>query len=178
MSLTFKSLRLNIELFCLKPLNLYVRPVSGTFMWNLLALMWNLVSKPSCGTFTRKTLCEAFIRNLHTNLFAKRLCGTFMWNFGNLNLWNLSLEPSNLYLWNLGTCKSGTVMCILGEPEFFRVEPWVTWFQVSGGCPKPPLLLDWKKPLLLFVRWKILAAAGERFFCEPGILTPWRRLVL
>ena len=48
-------------------------------------------------------------------------------------MWNLSLEPWNLYLWKLGTCKSGTV------------EPWGTWCEVSAGCtPK----LYWKNPKL------------------------------
>ena len=63
-------------------LNLYVRPVSGTSMWNLLTLMWNLDPKPSCGTFMRKSLCEAVIRNLHdkpfceTFIYVEPLCGT------------------------------------------------------------------------------------------------------
>ena len=53
-----------------------------------------------------------------TNLFAKRLCRTFMWNFGNLShSVDLSLEPWSLYLWNLGTCKSGTFTWNLGKPE-------------------------------------------------------------
>ena len=33
-------------------------------MWNLLALMWNLDPKPSCGTFTRESLCEVFPQQL------------------------------------------------------------------------------------------------------------------
>ena len=113
-----------MELSFLKPLNLYVRTVSGTFKWNLLTLMWNLDLKPLCGTFTRnlytEPLCEVFIRNLHAKPFAKRFGRTFMWNFGNLNH---SVEPRNPYLWNLGTCKSGTLMWNLGEPELLRVEP-------------------------------------------------------
>ena len=46
-----------------------------------------------------------------TNLSVKHLCGTFMWNFGNLNH---SVEPFSA---KLGTCKSGTFMRDLGEPE-------------------------------------------------------------
>ena len=49
--LSFKPLRLNIELFFLKPLHLYVRPVSGTFVRSLLTFKWNLDPKPLCGTF-------------------------------------------------------------------------------------------------------------------------------
>ena len=52
-----------------------------------------------------------------TNLFVKRLCGTFMWNFGNLNH---SVEPFSA---TLGTCKSGTFMWNLVEPELLTVEP-------------------------------------------------------
>ena len=53
---TFKPLCFNIYIYraiFLKPLNLYVRPVSGTFVWNLLTLMWNLDPKPLCGTYMR-----------------------------------------------------------------------------------------------------------------------------
>ena len=108
--LNFKPLRLNIELFLLKPLNLYVRPVSGTFMWNLLALMWNLDPKSSCGTFMRKSLCEVFIRNFHDKPF----CKTFMWN-----LYVELREAESFcgtFLWNLGTF-------ICGTWELVRVEP-------------------------------------------------------
>ena len=40
--------------------------------------------------------------------------------------------------WGTWTFKSGTLMWNLGEPELLRVEPCGTWFQISGGCPKPP----------------------------------------
>ena len=93
-------------MFFLKPLNLYVRPVSGTFAWNLLTLMWNLDPKP---------LCETFM----WNLYVKLLSGTFMTNVFAKRLWNLSLEPWNLYLWNLGTSKSGTFRKLL--PGFGRL---------------------------------------------------------
>ena len=89
---SIKSECLNIERCFLKPLNLSVRPVSGTnvepwsetFMWNLHA----------------ESLCEALIRKLHDKPF----CETFTY----IRMWNLSLELWNLFLWNLRTCKSGT----------------------------------------------------------------------
>ena len=107
---TFKS---KYRAIFLKPLNLYVRPASGTFMWNLLTLMWNLALKPLCGTFTRNLYVKLLSGTFMTNLFAKRLCETFMWNFGDLNH---SVEPF-----------SGTL-----EPLF--VEPWKTWTFKSGTC--------------------------------------------
>ena len=82
-----------------------------------------------------------------TNLFAKRLCGTSgTW----IILWNLSLKPWNLILWNLGTCKSGTFMCNLGKPgsrfraaapnhpEALLEEPqaWGKTKQISPVIPK------------------------------------------
>ena len=63
----FQTSTFKCKAIFLKPLNLYVRPVSGIFMGNLLILMWNLDLKP---------LYEAFIRNLHDKPF----CETFMWN--------------------------------------------------------------------------------------------------
>ena len=109
----------------LKPLNLYVRPVSGTFMWNLLTLMWSLDLKPLCGILFGnlyvKLLSGTFMTNLLRNIYLEPLCGTSgTW----IILWNLSMEPWNLFLWNPGTCESGTFMWNLGEPELLRVEPW------------------------------------------------------
>ena len=105
------------ELFFLKPLNLYVRPVSGTFMWNL-------DPKPSCGTLMRKSIyVKLLYGTFMTNLFAKCLCGTSgTW----IILWSLSLEPWNLYLWNLGTCESGTLrnLTLYVQPEPLRVQPF------------------------------------------------------
>ena len=71
--LNFKPLHRNIELFCLKPLNLYVRPI----------LMWNVEPRSetfmcSSGTFMRKSLCEVLSGTFMTTLM------NFMWNFGNL----------------------------------------------------------------------------------------------
>ena len=82
--------------YFLKPLN-HVRPVSGTFVWNLLNLMWNLDPKPLCGTSMRDLYVKLLSRTFRTPV-----CKTFMWN--------LSLEPWKLYLWNLGTCKCETFM--------------------------------------------------------------------
>ena len=48
-----------------------------------------------------------------------------MWNFGNLNhSVEPFSEPWNLYLWNLGTCKSGILRnrTLYVEPELLRVE--------------------------------------------------------
>ena len=87
----------------LKPLNLYVRPVSGTLMWNILILMWNLDLKPLCGNFYVEPLCEAFIRDLHDKPF----CETFI-------MWNLYVEhrePESF----CGTF-SGTLEPLLMEP--------------------------------------------------------------
>ena len=36
----------------------------------------------------------------------------------------------------------------LWELELLRVEPWGTWFQVSGGCPKSPRSLIGRTPSL------------------------------
>ena len=125
----------------LKPLNLYVRPVSGTFMWNLLTLMCNLALKPWCGTFTRNLYVKLLSGTFTTNLFAKRLCETFVWNFGDLNhsvepfsatLEPLFVEPGNFKEWNryvepsgTWTFKSGTLMWNLEKPaplwELIRV---------------------------------------------------------
>ena len=88
----FQTFTSKYRVIFLKPLNLFVRPVSGTFMWNLLTLMWNLDPKPSCGTFMQKSLCEAFIRNLHDKPF----CETFMWNLYVKLWWLLRVEPLSL----------------------------------------------------------------------------------
>ena len=96
--LSFKPLRLNVELLSLKPLNLYVRPVSGTFMWTF---------SPWCGT-------------LIWNLCAEPLRGTFMWSFYPELSWqtflrNVYVEPLFVEPWetwtfmcNQRTFKSGT----------------------------------------------------------------------
>ena len=90
--------------------------------------MWNLDPKPSCGTFTRKSLWsfypepswQTFLRNV----YVEPLCGTSgTWTF-----------KSVAFLCNLGTFIYGTWELVRVEPH---VEPWGTWFQVSGG-PKPP----------------------------------------
>ena len=117
----------------LEPLNLYVRSVSGTSMWNFLALMWNLDPKPSCGTF---------LPNLHDKPFCETFMWTFMWDFGNLNhsvepfpatLGLVRVEPcgtwtfnSGTFMWKLGEpqlYKSGTFRWNLVEPELVTVEP-------------------------------------------------------
>ena len=57
-----------------------------------------------------------------------------MWNSGNLNHFvepfSGILEPWNLYSWNLGTCKNGTFMWNVAEPELeewnLYEEPWGT----------------------------------------------------
>ena len=91
----------------MEPFNLDVEPWSETIVRNLY----------------EEPLCEAFIRNLHDKPF----CEMFMWNlYAPLcgTSWDLFLEPWNLYLWNLGTRKSGTCTWNLGELELLRVEPW------------------------------------------------------
>ena len=134
----FKLLHLNIELCFWKlwtfMFDLYLEPLWETFEPWCGTLIWNLCAEP---------LCEAFIRNLHdkpfceTFIYVEPWCGTSgTW----IILWNLSLEPWNLYLWNLGTCKRGTF--ILGnltlyvEPELLRVE------HLCGTLGNPSLYLE------------------------------------
>ena len=85
-------------------------PLCSTCIWNLCVEPFNLNvepwSEPSCGTFTWKSLCEAFIRSLHDKPF----CETFMWN-----LYVELQEPESLG--NPGTFKSGPFMWNLGKPE-------------------------------------------------------------
>ena len=66
--------------------DLYLEP----FMWNLLTLMWNLDPKPSCGTFLRKSLCEASWQTFLWNVCVEPLGGTSgTW----IIPWNLFLQP-------------------------------------------------------------------------------------
>ena len=117
-NLKFQTFTSKYGVFFLKPLNLYVRPVPGTFMWNLLTLMWNLDLKPLCGTFTR-------------NLSVKFLSGTFMTNLSrNVYVENLYVELREPELF-CGTFlrNRGTFIC--GTWELVKVEPlcgtWGTW---------------------------------------------------
>ena len=79
----------------------------------------------------RKSLRKAFIRNLHDKSF----CETFMWN-----LYAALLEPKSLsgtFSATLGTCKGGTFMWNLSEPQTFDsgtiyVEPCGTSTFDSG----------------------------------------------
>ena len=109
----------------LKPLNFYVRPVSGTFMWNLLALMWNLAPKPSCGTLTRKSLCEAFIRYCVTNLLS-----VLTFRFG---IEDGGTEGGKLFGGNSCGGFCGFVcqcyICVIIEEIMMesRIVPWASW---------------------------------------------------
>ena len=129
-----------MELFFLKPLNLYVRPVSGTFVWNLLTLMWNLDPKPLCGifmwSFYPEPSWQTFLRNVYVDSFSETLepliCGT--WELVRVEplcetLGSLRVEHLCGTLGTLNwTFKSGTLMWNLGKPEWnIHVEPWGPW---------------------------------------------------
>ena len=106
----FKPLCLNIER-CLKPLNLFVWPVSGTFAWNL-------DPKLLCGTFMRNLYVKLVSGTFITNLFAKGLCGTFLWNLGTYlcGTWKLvRVEPL------CGTL--GNLTLYVEPAKLLRVEP-------------------------------------------------------
>ena len=79
----------------------------------MLTLMWNLDLKPLCGAFTQNLYVKLLSRTFMTNLFAKP----------SIILWNLSLEPWNLYLWNLELLRVEPVCGTLGNlvPGFGRL---------------------------------------------------------
>ena len=122
--LNFKPLRLNVELF-----SETFQSLCSTCISNLYVEHFNHDVEPwseiLCGTSTRKLCVRLLSGTFMTNLFAKRFCETLM-RCGTLGtwiiLWNFSLEPWNLYLWNLGTCKSENLFGTLGILNLY-VEP-------------------------------------------------------
>ena len=112
-SFKFQTFTSKYTVFFLTPLNLYVRPVSGTFMWNRLTLMWNLDLKPLCSTFTRNLYVKFFSGAFMTNLVLQTSrTWIILWS---LSLWKLvRVEPF---------CGTWGNLTLYVEPELLRMEP-------------------------------------------------------
>ena len=112
--------------------DLYLESLYGTFWSWCGTLIWNFYAEPLRGTFMWSFYpgpsWQTFLQNVY---YVEPLCGTSgTW----IILWNL-------YLWNLGICKSETLFATLGNlnPGCFQewnlyVEPWGTWTFKSGTC--------------------------------------------